>query len=979
MKYISIFIFFISISSAYGQQVYWQQEVNHTIKVRLDDVSHFLHAYEEVEYINNSPDVVHFIYFHLYPNAYSSNKSAFARQQLGNGSTEFYFADESRRGYIDSLDFKVDGKSLKWEFDPEHIDIAKVYLNQPLFSGEKLFITTPFRVKLPDSFSRLGHIGQQYQITQWFPKPAVYDSRGWHPMPYLDQGEFFSEFGSYLVEITLPDNYVVGATGNIQNFEEQEFLMKKHQETIDKENFPAFDPFPPSSSTLKTLIFSQNNIHDFAWFADKRYHVKLGKLLLPYNNKEVSLIALFNNKDAKAWERILEYMHDGVLYYSEWIGDYPYDVVTVVDGSLSAGAGMEYPTITVLGGATPYSLEQVTVHEIGHNWFYVILANNERRYPWLDEGFNSFYEMRYFDTKYPELRVFGIGPETVSGGLGKTLINITNLHEFRHNKYYEFSYLISARRGLDQPTDLPSSDYTSLNYGTIVYSKSAIMINHLRHYKGSVLFDKTMQRLYREYKFKHIWPEDFRRIFEEEYSEDLSWFFEGMAGSRKKIDYTFTRVIQKNEKTIVSLRNKASIPAPVHIGAYKNGELVEKKWIRGFSSSEKVEFYDKYIDELIIDPDEVMMELDRKNNRIRTSGLFRKMNPVEFKFLGTPEKSNRTQIFFLPTIGTNTTDNLLIGAAFYNNTIPFKSFNYTVMPMYSFGLSRLSGLGTVNYNIHPERIFQRVTFTAHAEAFAGYQKLEPRITSTFMPASYRDSPVQTLNIIYSEIGTSGPIRDIYPERYRILTGNYNFDLNKTLWRVGFNVGSQTDFTGFNLISGEANGAFMYKDARLIRLRVFYGNFLNAAQDLAPAFRLYMSGSLDPQMQSIFLDRAQVSPRHQMLVNQTDLLHGGTRGFVNMSSDSWLAATNLTFDLPFSGLISLYADGGFAGNFSSLGFSTGLQLNLVPGIFNFFIPVYGTHYENNRLPENFTDFRNNFRFVFRIRNLGPFRFLNDNLR
>jgi hypothetical protein len=376
-----------------AQNKYWQQEVNYDINVKLDDKTHTLHAYEEIEYTNNSSDKLDFIWFHLWPNAYKNNKTAFAKQQIANGSSRFHFSEDTKRGYIDSLNFKVNNEVLKWEFHPKHEDIAKVYLNDPLAAGEKIVISTPFKVKLPDSFSRLGHVGKQYQITQWYPKPAVYDKEGWHPMPYLDQGEFYSEFGSFEVSITILENYVVGATGNLNTESELHFLDslaqtdKQHllsDQSSDSSTLKDTDEIPINQK-YKTITYTQDNVHDFAWFADQTYEVLKGEINLPNSGETVTLYALFNKQNYEVWQDIIEYMQDATFYYSKWIGDYPYDVVTVVDGALSAGAGMEYPTITVLGASSPFSLDQVTTHEIGHNWFYGILGSNERTHPWMVE------------------------------------------------------------------------------------------------------------------------------------------------------------------------------------------------------------------------------------------------------------------------------------------------------------------------------------------------------------------------------------------------------------------------------------------------------------------------------------------------------------------------------------------------------------------------------------------------------------------
>ena len=223
-----ILLFYCSLSIvnySFSQQSYFQQTVNYNIKVSLVDTSNELNAFETIDYYNNSSFELHEIYFHLWPNAYKNDKTAWAKQQVENGSTKFYYSKESDRGYIDQLDFRVNGQNITWKLDTNNIDICVLTLNTPLAPGDHVSITTPFHVKIPYSFSRLGHVGQSYQITQWYPKPAVFDKYGWHAIPYLDQGEFYSEFGTFDVFITLPKNYVVGATGDLVDGEQESIWL----------------------------------------------------------------------------------------------------------------------------------------------------------------------------------------------------------------------------------------------------------------------------------------------------------------------------------------------------------------------------------------------------------------------------------------------------------------------------------------------------------------------------------------------------------------------------------------------------------------------------------------------------------------------------------------------------------------------------------------------------------------------------------
>ena len=271
------------------QSAYFQQEVNYKIDVRLDDTLHILTGDLDLEYVNHSPDTLSFIYFHLWPNGYKDPSTAFAKQKLRTGSTRFYFSSDKEKGNMTGLDFRVDGAPAILDF--QAADIAKLILPSPLIPGQRVRIRTPFRVKIPAAFSRLGHVGQSYQITQWYPKPAVYDRDGWHPMPYLDMGEFYSEFGSFEVSITLPSNYVVGATGSLEDPSEAAFLEQKaaadarYLTALPDQPVKAPDSFPASSPVRKTIHYRAGQVHDFAWFADKRFRVAKSAVTLPSGRK----------------------------------------------------------------------------------------------------------------------------------------------------------------------------------------------------------------------------------------------------------------------------------------------------------------------------------------------------------------------------------------------------------------------------------------------------------------------------------------------------------------------------------------------------------------------------------------------------------------------------------------------------------------------------------------------------------------------
>ena len=560
----ALFLFFYQLYTANCQTAYWQQQVNYLIDVTLNDQDRTIDGFEKLEYSNHSPDTLHYIWFHLWPNAYKNDKTAFSDQRLENGNTKFYFSDKEQRGYVNRLDFKVNNTTAQTEDHPEHIDIIKVILPEPLAPGQTVIITTPFHVKLPYNFSRGGYDGDSYQVTQWYPKPAVYDAHGWHPMPYLDQGEFYSEFGNFDVRITLPKNYVVAATGDLQNAEEKEWLDTRKEfswNSVSKKikakngiTKTIRQAYPPSSAETKTLRYLQNNVHDFAWFADKRFMVKHDTCSLA-SGKTIDVYSYFTKSESSSWNKSVSYGKKAIRFYSDQVGEYPYNVASIVQGPQSFGGGMEYPTITVLSpGIKNGSLDALIAHELGHNWFYSVLASDERTHPWMDEGINSFYE-----NKYSSINKSDLSP-------GESVLFETK-----------------AVTKTDQPVEIPSQKFSYANYGLVAYYKTAAWMRWLESAIGQEKLKAAMHDYFADWQFKHPQPEDFKRSLEKSTGQNLDSLF----------SYLYTPGLLPNDNrkgtTIVTVFQ------PTRFASEFENKLSAKKNVIRIGPSAGFNSYDKFM------------------------------------------------------------------------------------------------------------------------------------------------------------------------------------------------------------------------------------------------------------------------------------------------------------------------------------------------------------------------------------------------
>ncbi|MDB5270663.1 MAG: hypothetical protein JWP58_3703 [Hymenobacter sp.] len=966
---------------------YFQQEVNYSIDVALDDKTNVLTGREELTYINHSPEALTFIWFHLWPNAYKDNSTAFAKQQLRNAKRRFEFAKAEDRGFIDGLDFKVNGQAAKLEFDPENADIAKLVLPTPLAAGATASISTPFRVKIPASFSRFGHVGQSYQITQWYPKPAVLDRRGWHPIPYLDQGEFYSEFGSFDVTITLPTNYTVGATGELQNPDERARLDALAAATAAKKTAQDFGTdlkFPPSDATTKTLRYKQDRIHDFAWFADKRFNVLKSGVTLP-SGRTVTSWVLFTNKEATRWIKGLQDVNDALTYYSRWVGEYPYSAATAVDGALSAGSGMEYPMVTV-------TMPEAIVHEVGHNWFYGILGSNERDFPWMDEGVNTYEEGRVSELDT-------VKPSGLIALAQKPLVARTfGLEQLPRAAFEQVPYQMLASRGLDQPVQGPSmASYTMVNSAVVVYQKTGSLLKYLAGYLGQAKFDAAMHLYYERWQFKHPYPEDMQAVFEESTGQKLGWFFQGMLTNTQHYDADLQTLASFNDVVKVLVRTDSPTPWAVPVSSVDaNGKVLETLWTAPFGNTDpnaeeeatsQLNFKRANVAALVVDANYVTPQLNRRNDRLTLADHPSRFTPIRLRPLASVERWDKGTINWVPVLGANTSDKFMLGAAFYNSPLAPKRLQYLAMPLYSFSRNELNGIGKIQLNVLPQHFSRQATIAFGVQRFERYIKYEPSV-SLVWPHAPGAGPQQRLTLANTIVADEDLDRTGVFQAVTYVVGHANalqgwsagVDLNRMIASSADDANNRQSL----LLRASATYFRFYSQRRRVQARLFGGRFLQ--QPSGPSFVLGLSGSPDYRRQTAFLDRQQISPTFAAQYHQTDDRDGAFKAFLPVYSTSWLSTLNLQVDLPVTRL-AVFADFGVSstpqtdignpGNARKTYYDAGLVMPVVRDILSFYLPVAGSQYANG-LPASRQDFTDRIRFVLNLNTLNPFRQLDEQL-
>lgn len=580
---------------------YWQQEVDYTMTVRLDTETAIYTGTQKLIYTNNSPETLKKIFYHLYFNAFQQGSDMAIRLKNGGDKNRRFKINldslsANQSGYLKVSNLKQNGKPVQTK-DSE--TILEVTLNEPLASGESTVLELEFQGHVPDVIRRSGKNSEEgvaFSMAQWYPKLSEYDVDGWNTDPYTGR-EFHGVWGNFDVKITLNKDFTVGGSGYLQNSDEigKGYSKRKRSKSKNGEI---------------TWHFLAPNVHDFTFAADPDY---IHDVYPGPNNVDLHFFYKNNPKIIENWKKLQPITAELMEYFNAKIGPYPYKQYSVIQGG---DGGMEYAMCTLITGERKFgSLVGVTAHELAHSWFQFLLATNETKHEWMDEGFTTFIST-----------------------LAENVV-LKEEKEFPLSRSYN-GYLSLASSGVEQPQSSNANRYHyNYAYESTAYNKGAVFLGQLGYIIGTENLFKTLQIYYDEYKFKHPEPNDVRRIAERVSGIQLRWYLTDWTQTTNTIDYAIESVVPEKSSTQINLKRIGQMPMPLDILIkYKDGShefyyipitlmrgekenpfeatwTVEKDWSWAnpkytFSIDRKTD----EIDFITIDPSYYMADLDRDNN-----------------------------------------------------------------------------------------------------------------------------------------------------------------------------------------------------------------------------------------------------------------------------------------------------------------------------------------------------------------------------
>ena len=581
---------------------YWQQRADYVIHATLDTAGSLVRGTERIHYENHSPDTLRFVWVQIEQNIFAKNSVTYALNQPPlhfAGGAVFDFTGKGFIGGITIERLASAGRELR---RTEYGTMMQVELPRPLAPKGMIDFDVAWHFPVPPyGGGRMGRVGTRlYEMGQWYPRMVVYDDvHGWNPLPYIGAGEFYLEYGDFDVTLTLPAGFVVAATGTVQNplvvwspTTRARLARARRGSSADRVQIITKDEAVANGAErrpgTKTWHFAAKRVRDFAWAASPDYRWDASA----WNGV---LIQTFYRPSATPWEEANRMAWFTIKHFSETWGMYPWPHATTVEGLVE---GMEYPMLTFVPSIEKREDQYwVLTHEFGHEWFPMMVGSDERRYPWMDEGFNSFID-------------YG----SAEGYFKGTAYGDTVRRELLT------AYGVSAVPGNEQP--LIANPVESRDLAWTAYQKPALMLTLLRDaVLGKETFERALREYVRRWTFKHPQPADFFRTIENVSGRNLDWFWRAWVYTTARLDQAVDSVGTAGDTTFVFLSNRGQMVLPVTLelryadGSSERRELPIEMWNLGSRFTSRIRTGGKPIAGVVVDPQAMYPDVDRANNR----------------------------------------------------------------------------------------------------------------------------------------------------------------------------------------------------------------------------------------------------------------------------------------------------------------------------------------------------------------------------
>ncbi len=874
----------------------------------LDTDNKIISIQQEITYVNTSKDTLKTIFLHDWANSFNSKTTPLGERFSEDFLRRFYFAKDYERGST-SIESITDESStiLNWERYRQASDIIKIDIEKKLYPGDSFTFNLTYQVKLPsEKFTRYGyHRNGDFSLKYWYIVPAVYNTK-WNIYSHKNLDDLYAPIADYTINFTLPNAYNITSEFN--------------QKIVST----------PDDST-KTILLVGKNRNEINLYLEKEssfYDFRMNGVKLISNIEDNDLMP---EMKSVATKRIIKFLENR-------LGPYPFDKILVSENDYKNnpvyGLNQLPDILRPFPDGFQYEIKQLK--SITESYLDKTLLINSRYDAWIKDAIHIYLMMAYTEQYYPDMKIIG----NLSKVIGIRWFHAADLD---FNDQYYLGYKNMARLFLDQPLTEPQDELVKFNKNIANAYKAGIGFKYLEDYlEDDNILAEAVRAFYSNNKLQLTDSKKFEKILKNLTPKNIDWFFEDFVPTNEKLDFKIKSVKKKKDSLEVTIKNKRNNHMPVSLAGLRDGQLISKTWVTGITGRKKVKIANEGIDKLILDYDQNIPEVNRRNNYKNLKGIFNK--PIQFRFLQDVEDPTRSQIFYIPEFEFNVYDGLTIGSKFYNKTFIRRDFDYKITPSYGFLSKKLIGSASFQYRdqIADHDLYQiRYAFSGSMFSYAPdllFRRFSPSVDFFWRPQDLRSNENQRLSIrsvnVFRERDDDNPVEtpdySVFNVRYRY--SDFNL-LDFTSYIFDYQIAKN-----FSKLSTTINYRKLFLNNRQINLRFFAGTFLyNDTQKDGDFFSFALDRPTDYLFDFSYLGRSEETG---LVSQQIIIAEGGFKSQLEYPfANQWITTLNANTNI--WNWIYAYGDVGFVknkGTSAKFVYDAGVRLSLVADYFELFFPV-----------------------------------------
>lgn len=913
----TIKIIYFIINLFFFTKIHSQQQTK--INVVLNDNSQILNVNQTINFTNTSSNSITKLVLNDWNNAYSSKESHLAKRFSDEFTRNFHVATESERGITKISKIIVNNNNIAiWNRVENQIDLIEIELIKDLKPNESVFLELTYSLKIPDSkFTRFGYSNGKYNLKNCFINVARLNN----------DGLFTYYSNENLEDIAASDYQKINLT----------FDIPKNLEVVANCNFIS----QLENNTSKIIQFESENKTEIQFDIEKKYSYE------SFKNEQVEVVTNLYEAKINGIQKSL-IIDKVVNYISKNLGKFPEKKIMVsqVDYERNPFYGLNQLPAFMSPFPNDFLYELKFLKAYLHNYLKATLKIDYRKNGYIFDAIQVYYLMKYVEENYPDLKMQGnIAKYKITKGY--------NLINANFNNQYKYLYLLMARDNLDQNIGESKESFIKFNEQIAGKYKAGLSFKYLNSFLQKNEVENSFRSFLELNREKQTNSDDFEAILKKNASQNIDWFFPNLIQTRKIIDYKFGKIFKGKDEVLVTIKNNSNTTVPITLTGLKNKEIVFSQWINNIKTDTTFSIKKNIADKLILNYNSDIPEYNARNNYKSLKGIFRLNRPLKFNFFKDLENPAYNQVFYIPEIGYNLYDGIIASLSFHNKSFINRTFIYDVSPSLSLKTKTLSGSGSFFFRqqFREKKLFEirygiSSSFYQYVQN-ASYLKINPVVQFKFRDSDLRSNKRQYLtfrNVIVNK--EEIPANTIVSTSLRESPLNYSIYNVKYIYQnseftKGFGFGTDVQFaSNFGKIATEFSYRKLLDNNYEFSLRCYAGTFLYKKTD-SEFYNFGLDRPKDYLFDYSFLGRSETSG---IFSQEFVTAEGGFKSkFSNPYANKWMTTLNATSSIYH--WIEMYGDVGLyqnKGDNTKFVFDSGLHLDLVPGYFELFLPVYSTN-------------------------------------